>query len=101
MKPSFPRTQEIEVLKALAQPVRLQILEILRHRPTCVCDLAELTGQRQPYISQQLIVLKEAGLVDFQSDGPKNYYRLNRRRINDTLQALSLLSREPQPNLNQ
>lgn len=72
MKRAPPSSQqEIQVLKALAQPVRLKILRILKSGPTCVCDLMVMTGQRQPYISQQLMVLKQAGLVDFQSDGQK------------------------------
>ncbi len=65
---------ESSMFHALAHPVRLQILGILHQRPACVCDLVLLTGQRQPYISQQLMILKAAGLVDFRSDGSKNYY---------------------------
>jgi ArsR family transcriptional regulator len=83
--------QQTKILKALAQPMRLQILEILHRGPTCVCDLVIHTGQRQPYISQHLIVLKEAGLVDFHSEGAKRYYRLNFKKIYEILAMLQRL----------
>ncbi len=79
-------SQKVRVLKALAQPVRLEIMDILRRGPACVCDLVTATGRRQPYISQQLIVLREAGLVASRSEGQKNFYHLNPARLHATLQ---------------
>lgn len=51
------------ILHAISHPVRLQILEILAQRPTCVCDLVAQTRQRQAYISQHLMLLRQAGIV--------------------------------------
>ena len=49
-------------LKALAHPVRLQILDMLRaDDEVCVCHMEAAFGKRQAYISQQLMVLREAG----------------------------------------
>ena len=49
--------------KALAHPIRLQILVALRQSEACVCHLEALLGKRQAYISQQIGVLKQAGLL--------------------------------------
>lgn len=63
--------------KALAHPVRLQILDLLRSGDACVCHLETALGKRQAYISQQLMVLREAGLVDSRKEGLQVFYRLN------------------------
>lgn len=52
-----------KMLQAMSHPVRLQILEILAQEPTCVCDLISQTRQRQAYISQHLMALRQAGMV--------------------------------------
>lgn len=62
--------------KALAHPVRLQILTILEQGEACVCHLEELLNRRQAYISQQLRVLKEAGLLTERRQGLFVFYRL-------------------------
>lgn len=62
--------------KALAHPIRLQILDMLRGGEVCVCHMEAALGKRQAYISQQLIVLREAGLVESRKDGLSVYYRL-------------------------
>ena len=63
-------------LKAMAHPVRLQILDMLRQGETCVCHIENALEKRQPYISQQLMVLREAGLVEYRKEGLQVYYRL-------------------------
>ena len=62
--------------KALAHPVRLQILDMLRSGEACVCHMETALGRRQAYISQQLMVLRDAGLVDARRDGLQVFYRL-------------------------
>jgi ArsR family transcriptional regulator len=51
------------LLKALAHPVRLQILDILRDGEQCVCHIEAVLGLRQAYILQQLMLLRKAGLL--------------------------------------
>ena len=62
--------------KALGHPVRLQILEVLRRSPECVCHLEAALGKPQPYISQQLRVLREAGVIVDAKEGANVYYHL-------------------------
>lgn len=65
-------------LKALAHPVRLQILEVLdQEEEACVCHLETRLNQRQAYISQQLAKLREAGLVEDRRDGLNVFYSLS------------------------
>ncbi len=61
----------------MAHPVRLQILDMLRQGETCVCHIENALGKRQPYISQQLMGLREAGLVDSRKEGLQVFYRLD------------------------
>jgi DNA-binding transcriptional ArsR family regulator len=65
-----------ERFKLLGHPVRLQILDALRRTPECVCHLEALLGKPQPYISQQLRVLREAGIVADSKDGLNVFYHL-------------------------
>lgn len=72
---------EANLHKALAHPVRLRILDILAGQEACVCHLTAALGQRQPYVSQQLGTLREAGLVTDRRDGTLVYYRLRDRHL--------------------
>ena len=64
------------LLRALAHPVRLEIVALLAQGEACVCHLQTLLRKRQPYISQQLMALRDARLVDDRRDGAVVYYRL-------------------------
>lgn len=63
--------------KALAHPVRLQIVDMLRGGDeVCVCHMEAALGKRQAYISQQLMILRDAGLVTSRKEGLQVFYRL-------------------------
>ena len=68
-------TSQAQLFRALSHPVRLRILDILAHQEACVCHLTEILDQRQPYVSQQLATLREAGLVTDRREGNLIYYR--------------------------
>lgn len=65
-----------ERFKLLGHPIRLQILDVLRRSPECVCHLEALLGKPQPYISQQLRVLREAGVIVDSKEGLNVFYHL-------------------------
>ncbi len=73
--------------KALAHPVRLQILDMLRRGEVCVCHMEAALGKRQAYISQQLMVLRDAGLVESRKEGLSVYYRTIDDVVSDLLDA--------------
>jgi len=76
-------------LKAISHAARLAILDILRNGEQCVCHMEATLGFRQAYISQQLIILKDAGLVEARRDGLNLYYRVIKPEIFNVLDSLS------------
>ena len=81
--------QTVEVLKALADPTRLQIVAALGRsgQPVCVCDLTATFELSQPTISHHVARLKAAGLVESEKRGIWAYYQL-RRDLSPSTQRL-------------
>lgn len=75
-------------LKVMGHPIRLHILDMLRHGETCVCHIERALDKRQAYISQQLMTLRDAGLVESRRDGLQVYYRLVDNQTYDLLDSL-------------
>jgi DNA-binding transcriptional ArsR family regulator len=63
-------------LRALAEPNRFQIVELLRDGPRPVGDMVNRLGLRQPQVSKHLRVLSDAGLVDVRVDAQRRIYAL-------------------------
>ncbi|RJK97484.1 ArsR/SmtB family transcription factor [Vallicoccus soli] len=66
-------------LKALADPVRVQLVSYLLARPAleaCTCDLAPAVGLSEPTVSHHLKQLLQAGLVEKERRGANVFYRL-------------------------
>lgn len=72
---------QAELLKALAHPFRLRLLEELAREEECVCHLSALFDRPQPYISQQLAELRDADLLLDRRDGQRVFYRLADDRV--------------------
>src|SRR2546425_5706158 len=73
------RAEEIaDVLKALADPTRLQMILALREakQPACICDFTATFSLSQPTVSHHMAKLRDAGLVDATRHGIWTYYRL-------------------------
>jgi ArsR family transcriptional regulator, lead/cadmium/zinc/bismuth-responsive transcriptional repressor len=62
--------------RLLGHPERLRILDVLRRGPECVCHLEALLDKPQPYISQQLRMLRKANLIQDEREGLNVFYRL-------------------------
>jgi ArsR family transcriptional regulator len=63
------------MLKALGNPVRFSIMQHLAERQTCITgDIVEFTTLAQSTVSQHLKVLREAGLIDGEIEGPATCY---------------------------
>ncbi len=63
-------------LRALAEPNRFQIVELLRGGPRPVGDMVKRLGLRQPQVSKHLRVLSDAGLVGVRVDAQRRIYAL-------------------------
>lgn len=70
-------TAPIEQLKALAHPLRFQILELLKSGEMNVGEIETASGIGQPTLSQQLGVLRKAGLVDTRKEAKLVFYSRN------------------------
>ena len=64
------------VMKALGQPVRLEIADTLAKGELCVEDIAKSVGARRSNVSRHLSVLAEAGIVGSRKEGLKVFYSL-------------------------
>lgn len=70
-------TTVITGFHALSEPLRIQVLEVLRTQELCVCELCEHLGVTQSKLSFHLKTFKEAGLVNAKAEGRWIYYSLN------------------------
>lgn len=78
---------ELAVLfKVLSHPQRLRILQLLNDGERCVCEIVQTLGLRQAYVSQQLTLLRQAGLICFRKEGWSVYYRIARPEVQTLLQ---------------
>ncbi len=83
-----PYDAQAQLLKVLTHPARLAILNILRDGEHCVCHMEAHLGYRQAYISQQLMVLREAGFIEDRREGWNVFYRVVEPRIFAILSAV-------------
>lgn len=74
---SLPSTLVISGFHALSDPLRIQVINLLRERELCVCDLCEALKVTQSKLSFHLKTLKEAQLVKARQEGRWIYYSLN------------------------
>ena len=71
-----------KMLKALGNPVRFQIVQILAEKQMCITgEIVEFTTLAQSTVSQHLKVLREAGIIKGDFDGPATCYCLNSESI--------------------
>jgi ArsR family transcriptional regulator len=86
--PDIEREQALrlaDVAKALGDPIRLQLVDVLRKHAgkVCVCELVPLFDISQPTLSHHLKKLREAGLVDSERQGLWAYYYVLPERLDE------------------
>jgi DNA-binding transcriptional ArsR family regulator len=82
------------ILNALAEPNRLQIVELLRDGSLTVGEITDKLGMNQPQVSKHLRVLSEAGLVEVQPIANRRYYKLKAeplKEMNEWVQSFQKL----------
>ncbi|EKV00097.1 ArsR family transcriptional regulator [Leptolyngbyaceae cyanobacterium CCMR0082] len=67
----------LPLFQAFSEPYRLQVIELLRERELCACDIANHLGISASKLSFHLKTLREAGLIQGRQEGRWIYYRLN------------------------
>ena len=77
------------ILKALAHPTRLHLLDLIRDQNPCVKFMEETLGLAQPNISQHLSLLRNIGIVQAERDGNLVCYRIKNEVVLKLLDALT------------
>jgi len=78
--------QASDLFGLLSHEPRLRILEELRRGEACVCHLQAILGRPQAYVSQQLAVLRDAGVVTDRREGLFIFYRLADEQVEQLLE---------------
>jgi ArsR family transcriptional regulator len=79
------------IIKALSDPSRLKIVDILSCGEMCACDILEHFDFTQPTLSHHMKVLMECGIVECRKEGLWNYYSLNSTNCNKLILFLMSL----------
>lgn len=77
-----------DVIKALAHPTRLFIIDFLAQGEKCVCEIVEQVGDDTSTISKHLLVMKNAGLVESEKRGLKVFYKMTCPSISSLFDCL-------------
>jgi ArsR family transcriptional regulator len=80
-----------EILKALAQPTRLKILELLRHGERCICEIVPAINGEQSNISRHISLMQKSYLVSTRKDGVKVMVKVRDPKIFEILDSISFL----------
>ncbi len=92
MKPRKKSELVVAAASMISSPLRLEIIEKLRHGPLIVGDLVDALGENQATISKQLALLREAGLLACRPDGRCREYALsNAALVGAAIDALHAL----------
>lgn len=82
--------KKVEIFKALSNPVRLEIIELLFAGEKCVCEIIDVLNKyEQPHISKSLAKLKKVGLLEDRKEGAKVFYKLKCSCIKDFINCLN------------
>jgi DNA-binding transcriptional ArsR family regulator len=80
-----------EVLKAMAQPTRLKILELLRNGERCICEIVPAINGEQSNISRHISLMQKSHLITTRKDGVKVMVKVRDPRIFEIVDTVGLL----------
>jgi DNA-binding transcriptional ArsR family regulator len=69
------------VCKALAHPLRIEVIDILQQGELCFTDILDVTGGLKSNLSQHLSVMTQKGILKVRKDGKCNYYSLSSKKV--------------------
>ncbi len=90
-----PLEAQAQLLRTLAHPARLHILQLLRSGEACVCHIEAVLGERQATVSQHLMALRAANLVRARKDGLRVFYRIAQPHLVEALDSLRPVASSP------
>ena len=75
-KKMFLFEKQADIIKAIAQPYRIAIVDFLKDGEQCVCDIAEHIGAERSNVSRHLSVMVSAGILEYRKEGLNVIYSL-------------------------
>ncbi|MBN1323003.1 MAG: winged helix-turn-helix transcriptional regulator [Methanotrichaceae archaeon] len=81
-----------KILRALADPVRLELLEYLSDGEKCTCQILPAFSRSQSTVSKHMNILYDAGILERRTDGRRTLYRIRDERVLDILQEVDFLA---------
>lgn len=82
-----------DLLRAIAHPTRIMILDVLLKKTECVRDFENIIEKRQANISQHLAILRNQGIIDYIQEGKKRCYYLKKpKEVKKILRCLRNIS---------
>lgn len=87
-------TDTAKILKAIAEPKRLRIIDMLSCGELCACKILEAFHITQPTLSHDMKLLVDAGLVCDRREGKNIYYSLNQENIENLQQILQTIFKQ-------
>ena len=81
--------KQAEIVKAIAHPLRVAIVDFLKDGEQCVCDIAEHVGSERSNVSRHLSVMVSAGVLAYRKEGLKVIYKLKTPCILDFFSCIT------------
>jgi ArsR family transcriptional regulator len=82
-----------KIFKALSDPTRLKIVELLQKKEICACKFVPLTKKAQPTVSQHLRILETAGIIKSRKEGKMIIYSVTNPKIFDLVEMAKKVSK--------
>ena len=86
--------KQAEIVKAIAHPLRIAILDFLKDGEQCVCDIAGHVGSERSNVSRHLSVMVQAGVLEHRKEGLKVIYKLKTPCIVDCFSCITACLKE-------
>ena len=93
------QVKKATILKGLAHPVRLRIVEVLAEQDMCVCDIAEMFHFDRTTISKHLALMKNIGILKDRKEGLKVFYSLRMRCLAVLLECVERVASGEEPEM--
>lgn len=81
--------KQAEIVKAIAHPLRIAVVDFLKDGRQCVCDIAEHIGSERSNVSRHLSVMVNAGVLKYHKEGLKVIYKLKTPCILDFFSCIT------------
>ena len=92
----LPYEELSRIFRTISSPARLRILLAIGKGEACVCHLEAILGYRQSYISQHLMALRSADVLETRREGRYIFYRLSDKRMLKLIQEAGVIAGVPE-----